>query len=294
MKIYTRSLCTGAILLMTSSIFASDFGGMSERQPGENVITAETRGKLISYVNHASVGYGGLSRLMAEAESGNADAALPAAVINLVGAAGYGDGEQGIEYLHQASNGSPETQAQACWLLSRLYAGELTIRTGNETWWMGAKEENAESISENYLMMAAEAGSPHAQVYIARQYLSGEGKPHDIEAGLFLLSRVIQGRSETKGERISYVGDLIWMAKDHPIDMAYSMKDAALGSPASNLDVNALRRKAMEGDPAAMTDLAAQFLAGGVLGHDEKKARRLLSLAAEMNYVPAEELLARL
>lgn len=54
-------------------------------------------------------------------------------------------------------------------------------------------------------------------------------------------------------------------------------------------ELPALEAKAQDGDPQAQTLLALAYHAGVLLKNDEREALRLLRLAAEKNYVPAEE-----
>src|SRR5262249_6183424 len=54
-------------------------------------------------------------------------------------------------------------------------------------------------------------------------------------------------------------------------------------------ELPALEEKAQAGDPQAQTKLALAYHAGVLLKNDEEEAFRLLKLAAEKGYMPAEE-----
>ena len=287
-----RYLC---ILLAsaTALIYPSLSIGMSDSQakPAEVVIDDATRARLLAYVNEVSGRSGGLAKLVSNARKGEGDAALPVAVLNLVGAAGYTDGAEAVSLLHQALNGSREVSAQAAWLLSQLYAGKLRVRLPGGGWWEPPVGVNRH---DELILLAAERGSQHARVELARQYLTGDGRQADLEIGLFMLSQVIQSRAENVGSKVAEVGDMIWTDREHPVDVAYRLKDSAQGTPAAKIDITALRQQAMEGSSEAMTILAMQHLPGGVLGLNRERALRMLEVAAGTGYTPAIDELNKL
>ena len=173
-----RYLC---ILLAsaTALIYPSLSIGMSDSQakPAEVVIDDATRARLLAYVNEVSGRSGGLAKLVSNARKGEGDAALPVAVLNLVGAAGYTDGAEAVSLLHQALNGSREVSAQAAWLLSQLYAGKLRVRLPGGGWWEPPVGVNRH---DELILLAAERGSQHARVELARQYLTGDRAVHAL------------------------------------------------------------------------------------------------------------------
>lgn len=289
MKRYICILLASAASLVYPSVSI----GMndSEARPAEVVIDDVTRSRLLAYVNEASSRSGGLAKLVSNARKGEGDAALPLAVLNLVGAAGYTDGAEAITLLHQALDGSKDVSAQAAWILSQLYSGKLRVRLPNGGWWEPPLGENRH---DELILRAAEQGSQHARVELARQYLTGDGRQPDLEIGLFMLSQVIQSRADNVGSKVAEVGDLIWSDREHPVDVAYRLKDSALGTPAATIDISALRQQAMEGSPAAMTTLALQHLPGGVLGLNRERALQMLQVAAGTGYAPALDQLTSL
>ena len=109
-----------------------------------------------------------------------------------------------------------------------------------------------------------------------------------------MLSQVIQSRAENVGSKVAEVGDMIWTDREHPVDVAYRLKDSAQGTPAAKIDITALRQQAMEGSSEAMTILAMQHLPGGVLGLNRERALRMLEVAAGTGYTPAIDELNKL